>query len=232
MNAKEASIDGRVWSLREIENEAEPGTPLRIVVDWIASYIIKPHPELGRPGVVCPFVPSAIERNALWFAVIRDVSPSPIAMRNLVQKYMRVYEALEPIAGDGKLLKALILILPEIPQDEACSLVEGVKDTMKLSFIEAGLMLGEFYAASKSPGLHNPDFNPLTSPIPLFVYRQLLPDDLVFLTKQSDSAQLRIRFIRAYLRLLGDKLSPERLHVAHAALRAAELQLSEQRHRV
>lgn len=52
---------------------------------------------------------------------------------------------------------------------------------MKPSFVEAGMMLGEFYSENESPGLYNPDFRPLRSPIPLFVYRRLVPNDLVFL---------------------------------------------------
>jgi hypothetical protein len=142
---------------------------------------------------------------------------------------MKVYQSLEPSAGESKILKTLVIIFPGIMQQHAHSLIEEVKDAMKPSFVKAGLMLGDFYPKSKSPGLHNPKFHPLTSPFPLFVYRQLVPDDLVFLTKNSDPPERRIGFIVDYLRCLGDKLSAEWLRAAHAALEAAQVELSERR---
>ena len=42
---------------------------LRAVADWINDYVIRPHKDLvGRTGPVCPFVPGALERKALWLA--------------------------------------------------------------------------------------------------------------------------------------------------------------------
>ena len=41
---------------------------LRIVTDWINTFITQPAKELGRPGQVCPFVPRSLERKALWLA--------------------------------------------------------------------------------------------------------------------------------------------------------------------
>ena len=34
-------------------------TALRTVADWIRSYVVRPHKDLGRAGPVCPFVPAA-----------------------------------------------------------------------------------------------------------------------------------------------------------------------------
>ena len=30
---------------------------LEAVADWIKTYVVKPHKDLGRAGPVCPFVP-------------------------------------------------------------------------------------------------------------------------------------------------------------------------------
>ena len=38
---------------------------LRTVADWIKSFVIRPHKDLGREGPVCPFVPGALERKIL-----------------------------------------------------------------------------------------------------------------------------------------------------------------------
>ena len=33
---------------------------LHAVADWIESYVVQPHKDLGRAGPVCPFVPGAL----------------------------------------------------------------------------------------------------------------------------------------------------------------------------
>jgi hypothetical protein len=32
---------------------------LRAVADWIRTFVVKPHEDLGRAGTVCPFLPPA-----------------------------------------------------------------------------------------------------------------------------------------------------------------------------
>ena len=41
---------------------------LRAVADWIKTFVVRPHKDLGRAGPVCPFVPEALERKTLWLA--------------------------------------------------------------------------------------------------------------------------------------------------------------------
>ena len=48
---------GKTSELAESDLDA-----LHAVADWIKSYVVKPHKELGRAGPVCPFVP---RRNAV-----------------------------------------------------------------------------------------------------------------------------------------------------------------------
>jgi hypothetical protein len=46
---------------------------LRIVADWINTFITQPHKELGRIGPVCPFVPGSLERQRC--GSLRSISP-------------------------------------------------------------------------------------------------------------------------------------------------------------
>ena len=52
---------GRTSELAESDLEA-----LQAVADWIKTFVVKPHKDLGRPGTVCPFVPGSLERKVLW----------------------------------------------------------------------------------------------------------------------------------------------------------------------
>jgi hypothetical protein len=50
---------------------------LHAVADWIKTFVVRPHKDLGRAGPVCPFVPEALERKILWLA------PEQIADRDV-----------------------------------------------------------------------------------------------------------------------------------------------------
>src|SRR5262245_51982333 len=45
---------------------------LRAVADWIKTFVVKPHKDLGRAGPMCPFVPVALEHKTLWLAAERS----------------------------------------------------------------------------------------------------------------------------------------------------------------
>jgi hypothetical protein len=53
----------RTGQLAESDLEA-----LQAVADWIKTFVVKPHQDLGRAGTVCPFMPGSLERKVLWLA--------------------------------------------------------------------------------------------------------------------------------------------------------------------
>lgn len=89
-------------------------------------------------------------------------------------------------------------------------------------------MIGEFHNRNESPGLHNPHFRPLRSPIPMLAIRFMAEADLPFLDRITDEPQVRVRYLEAYLSRLGKTISDQkRLRQAEAALKLAQLQLNE-----
>ena len=75
---------GRTPDLAEDDRDA-----LRAVADWIRSFVMCPHAELGRPGTVCPFVPGSVERHALWLAPERVADRSVPDLVDLMDGYKR-----------------------------------------------------------------------------------------------------------------------------------------------
>jgi hypothetical protein len=219
------TLQERVWSSAEIEKAENVPEALTVVMQWISSYVIKPHHQLGRQGVVCPFVPHSLRMKALWLAQVRTTSGSRDVLCSIVSRYLDEYRLLEPRTGHDAELKTLILVFPDIQDRDAHSLIGGVHRMMKPTIVESGLMLGEFYADNISPGLHNPKFYPLRSPLPLLVFRQMVPNDLVFLAKPSDPPGSRVQFVTAYLRSLGERLPAEAVAEAQAVLAAAKAEL-------
>ena len=60
---------GKTSELAESDLDA-----LHAVADWIKTYVVRPHKDLGRAGPVCPFVPGSLERKTLWLALSRSAT--------------------------------------------------------------------------------------------------------------------------------------------------------------
>jgi hypothetical protein len=220
---KDAATRLNLWPAADLPEHETANPCLRIVMDWIHTYVLKPHNQLGRGGPVCPFVSPALSLKALWISVVDREFRSEKPLRTVLNSYIEQYHLSEP-RGAGRDLKAFIIVFPKLVPDRASNLVDQVHKSMKPMVVEAGLMLGEFHRGSQSPGLHNSHFYPLRSPVPLFVLRKMVPGDLVFLNKVSDPPALRIQFLRAYLKNFEGSLSAEWATNANTALAALQSQ--------
>lgn len=87
-------------------------------------------------------------------------------------------------------------------------------------------MIGGFHQLNQSPGLHNPNFRPLRSPIRMLAIRFMIEADLPFLQRLSDDPRLRIKYLEAYLQHLSQVVKDERnLKNAREALALARTQI-------
>jgi hypothetical protein len=148
------------------------------VARWTVDYLCRAHPQLGRSGDVCPFTEVALREGLLFSAVCHlfDADPRP-GMERAMAQALHDYESRPPKMGNRVGLKATLVLFPSIEPEW----VEYVQEQLSLSFAQRGLMLGEFHAESLVPGLHNTDFHPLRSPVPLLGMRAMMLTDLPFL---------------------------------------------------
>lgn len=165
---------------------------------WIENFLAKPHAELGRSGVVCPFVPKSLKLETMQMVEISTEGMSQSDLESLVKEYREIFLAQFPQQGKLAIYKALLLVFPDVLDDQ-CDVIDRVQQTLKPFFVEKGLMLGEFHRSNQSPGLHNPDFRPLRSPVPMLAIRFMTEADLPFLSRMTDSPRLRIQYLEAYL---------------------------------
>lgn len=197
------------------------------IQDWIKEFLGNPHPELGRPGIVCPFVPRALRLNTIKSFVIHTEGMEEAQIADLVKSYRTQFLAMEPQQGDLAIYKAILLILPDISGSEQTVLVDRVQQQLKPFFVEEGLMIGEFHEHNESPGLHNPDFRPLRSPIPMLAIRFMTEPDLPFLSRASDDPQVRMRYLNAYLQQMSAiNKDSKALATAQTALQIAQSQVA------
>ncbi|MBE8991682.1 hypothetical protein IQ275_32080 [Nostoc sp. LEGE 12450] len=220
----------QLYTILEIEQlqEYEDRPYLLETIEWVKSFLARPHPNLGRPGAVCPFVPYSLKSNSIRLAVIRTKYLYPEQLEEIVGRYKDIFLKMEVKEQELEINKAFLLIFPDVHIEDACKLIDSVQQKLKPLFVESGLMIGEFHKRNETPGMHNPDFRPLRSPIPLLAIRFMVEADLPFLLSPADP-RLRIRYLEAYLKCFDNKFTDEtKFRNAHQALALAKEQLKQE----
>jgi hypothetical protein len=198
------------------------------ITQWLKNYVAKPHPDLGRSGAVCPFVPPSFKLNSLRLTVIHSKNLDIQQIADLILPYRDVFLNLEPKEKPAALNKAILFIFPDIPTEDAPNTIDVVQKKLKPFFVDAGLMIGEFHNRTESPGLHNPNFRPLRSPIPLLVIRPMTEADLIFM-QNTDDPSLCVRYLEAYIKHHGQTIKDQnKLKSAYEALALAQQQVQQQ----
>jgi hypothetical protein len=201
--------------------------PLAVTTAWIKSFLARPHQDLGRPGPVCPFVPGAISQDTIWLACVPEGRGDRQAIVDIIGHYRDLFLELEPKTGDSAMMKAMVIVFPNVPSDDA-GVIDEVQFELKSQFVEAGMMIGEFHERNDGGGLRNPDFRPLRSPIPSLAIRFMVETDLPFMNRPLYAPVVRAGFIRSYIRRLGTTISRNSFDIALNALIAAQLQLRDE----
>jgi hypothetical protein len=198
------------------------------VARWTVDYLCRTHPSLGRSGDVCPYTEVSMREGLLYSSVchVFDADPRP-SILNVMRHTMKDFESRAPQIGNRAGLKAMLVLFPSIEGEW----VDDVQETLSLEFVERYLMIGEFHAECEKGGLHNREFKPLRSPIPLLAVRNMMLTDLAFL--KSSDAKLRhylqrfgdaaLNAISAYLRAPHDEVTPDVAKRLEAALYGNEV---------
>jgi hypothetical protein len=165
---------------------------------WCHEFLMRPHPELGRSGPVCPYMPKAMGLSRVAFAVVHTAGCAAGQVDAVISKFRQVFLAMEPVSGPESLEKAILIILPDVSEEDAPVMVDETHRRLKAEFVASGLMIGKFHPASGQGGLRNPGFRPLRSPIPLLAIRHMVGSDLPFLNRPDDPVPDRIKFLESY----------------------------------
>ena len=129
---------------------------LQAVAHWINSFVARPHKELGRSGVVCPFVPGASERRTLWLAPERIGNRSDQDVARLMEGYKRRLLDTQPVDGDDASYKVIVVVFTDLPADRAKDLFGNVLQQLAVpSYVESGILFGPFYEGNEGTALYN-----------------------------------------------------------------------------
>ena len=172
-------------------------------VKYTYDFLSCPHIDLGRSGNVCPFVPQALDKQALRVTMTSDttVDGARAAVRNMadVLQEMPTTKLNENQSRNSdEMFKAIIIGFPDVSPADAPDIIDALQAELKADFVCRGMMIGQFHPNCPEPGLHNPDFRPLQAPIPALTIRYLTKYDLPFMTSKFE-------FIENYVSALGEE---------------------------
>jgi hypothetical protein len=153
------------------------------VLHWLDDYVGKPSPRIGRPGMICPFVPAALTGGKIRFHFHYGVDGRDRErLEGLVTDELRRFRGrVRPPRGTAvPVLNSVIVALPDA--DEAgWAQIDRSYRRLKDTAVASGLMIAQFHPACPVPAVRNSSFQVSRAPIALFAVRCMAPHDVLFL---------------------------------------------------
>lgn len=192
--------------------------------DWVSNFASHPHPELGRDGVVCPYMVKALRRKYITLREF-DASAGNDAALGAAARQLRGTMVEHAAAVGPDHIYLVYLIVPYgRPEADLKAMVARVHRWLKPEFVERGLMLGDFWPQHETPGLHSQTFRPFASPLPMLGMRHIVPADLVFFITPDLAPEEQLSYLGHFHRAFEGRLNEYwqgRLDESEAAARRA-----------
>jgi hypothetical protein len=148
------------------------------VKHWAENWLSKSHPNLGRTGAVCPYAGSSIKKDLFRIAFVRGNNLDRDKMVSLLEEIAAAFPVLPPADGPESIYKAVVLVFPDVTEFRQ---IDAVQAECKTTFVERGLMVGQFYPGHQEGGLRNPNFKALDGPFAMIAVRHMVVTDQPFL---------------------------------------------------
>lgn len=155
------------------------------VQQWLAEFVLQPHPALGRQGPVCPFLGPAARQGSLVFTERKIGMP---ATRELLANELldcaRSFDELE-WPGPNRRLDAMIALFPELTDAEAAYL-HHAHNEIKEGLLHRDIMMSPFHPGCHDRAARNDDLFTFRSPVPMVAIRRLAFHDILFLYQERE----------------------------------------------
>jgi len=158
---------GRTGELAESDLAA-----LHAVADWIKTFVVRPHADLGRAGTVFPFVPGSLERKTLWLAPEKIADRSVPEVVELMSGYKRLLLDIPSTEGDDVIYNVIAVVFTDLSPDRAQGVFDEVlKHLAVSSYMEDGILFGPYYEGNEATAIYDSSFRPFESPVPFLFVR-------------------------------------------------------------
>gem|GEM_PF-82237 len=173
-------------SLREmaqtssVQNGEKPA--VLALSSWVRDYLMSSNPDLGRIGDVCPFTGQASRLDTIRLGSSDAGEGDVDRIEAEVLDCFRQFEAI-PCKKSQAQFRTVLVSFPNCNSEAGVKTLETVHARLKFYSIFRARMLGLFHSRTEAPGLWNPDFRPLRSPVPVLAIRQLVVQDAPFVVR-------------------------------------------------
>ena len=140
------------------------------VKNWIYNFLCQGNADLGRKGKVCPYTKPSIETQNYWIGAVLIDYFDLNEVSNFIQNIIPTYKKLSSNNNSSDVFKCITIVF--LGKSMTNENIETLHSINKIHFVEEGLMLGQFYPNCPIRGIHNKEFRPLNSPLPLLVVRK------------------------------------------------------------
>jgi hypothetical protein len=175
-------------ALRLFEPADTDRPEVREIIGWASEYLVRPHPDLGRPGPVCPYARASLARRRFYVNVVHSAPTTAAELAFAIRPYRDWFLELAPREQPDSVFTTILNAFPGLADR---TLVDEAQRGLQATFVRDGLMVGEFHdGPPDKPGLWNADWRPLHSPVPLLAIRHMVATDLPFLRGAPELVQV------------------------------------------
>ncbi|NVD40854.1 hypothetical protein HT585_18435 [Ensifer sp. HO-A22] len=176
------ATDGRFLGIEEVRalaDGASQDSHIARLLDWVESYLMNSHPDLGRTGAVCPFTRQAAKIDTVRLAVSHARASDEDDAFTLIRGAFDALEAI-PCKPTMKHFRTVIVGFPDCDDRDGIAMLKRIQRRHRFYSLARARMIGMMHAGSQDRGLWNPDFRPLRSPMPVLAIRHLVENDAPF----------------------------------------------------
>jgi hypothetical protein len=161
-------------------------TTLTAMARYVAGFLASEHPDLGRSGPVCPFAQPAAAAQLIRLTACESVSETAILAGVAELRGELAELAAWPGRGIGPRHRAIVAVFPHLVEPEGAQIIERIQKRLKPSFVKGRMMIGQFFPSCPEPGLWNPAFRPLQSPVISLAMRNITIYDAPFMLDRDE----------------------------------------------
>jgi hypothetical protein len=163
----------------------------RRVLVWAKSYLTREDARLSRPyppQTVCPYVEASLKSNCFYMVFHNEFDGrNCAAIADQIMDYALPFKAAHPTASNKQMLKALLVVFPNI-EPRLFTVLDECHSKIKPKMVELGLMVGQFNPRCREQAIHNRRWSSISkSPVPLMAMRCMSIHDVMFLGDNSQT---------------------------------------------
>ena len=157
----------------------------RRVLVWARNRLMREHKSVKRPyhpQTVCPFVEASINANCFYMVFHGEFDGRDTAViGHQILQYAKPFTEAPPVASNEQMLKALLVVFPNI-ESRFATVLDECHRMLKPKMADLGLMIGQFHPKCRETAIHNREWTAVSrGPVPLMAMRHMVIHDVMFL---------------------------------------------------